>query len=339
MNHPTPKTEGAAGETSLVLQLRFSVCRLPKRRHASEPLPRPLPAAGRGEDTEAFPPSLGGKGSAVRFCGGSTRALGLLAIGTLLWCAAGCDGDYRAQVEKTHERMALLDAENALLEEPAILSEGEVAVYFRPPRGVAIRPSEKSQPPSTWLFHLPWTETRSLVPPLEILVGAINKGPGEKLDDFLQSKVLEHLRQHADERLTPRPGESPRDLMLTHETDSPHDRRPVQYRHFAYRSEQESPQWPAPERPRLPQRCIYHYDVYITDAGELWGVVVVKSLNVDATHAGWRKAKVAPDVLARLPQKSALQIDPAQHLEAREASLSTLVVGPRARARLRALGR
>ena len=257
----------------------------------------------------------------------------------LVLCFAGCGADYRAQVEKTRQRMTLLDEENALLEGAASFPPSETPIFFRPPRGVAVQPSAKAYPPSDWLNHLAWNERRFLAPPLEVFVGAAKKQGAERLEDFLQNKVLEYLRQHADERLTARPGEAPRDLTLTRQTDPPQERRPIPYRHFAYRSEQESPQWPAPDRPRLPQRCTYHYDVYLTDSAEQWGVVVFKSLNIEATLDAWRKAAAPSELIMRLPQKSALQMDPATGLETKECSLATLIIGARARARLRLLER
>jgi hypothetical protein len=304
MNNREPRTKNESGANSSVLRSRFSVFGY-------------------------LPP------------GNADRKPGLLlAVCFLLSCAVGCGGsDYPSQVEKTRQRMALVDGENALLEEPISLPEGRTPVYFRPPRGVAVRPSEKSHPTSDWLFHLPWSEGRSLVPPLEAFVGATTKKPEEGLEELLHSRILEFLRQHADERLTARPVESPRDLIVTRQSDSPHERRPVRYRHFAYRSEHESPQWLAPDRPQLPERCIYHYDIYITDTVEFWGVVVFKSLNLEATLNAWRKTKVSPDMLMKLPQRSLLQVDSTRGVDAKETSLATLLIGARAKARLRLIGR
>ncbi len=251
---------------------------------------------------------------------------------------AGCGDDYRAQVEKTRQRMALLDEENALLEEPAHLP-GDTAVYFRPPRGVSMQRREKSYPPSDWFHHLSWNERHNLVPPFEILVGATKKEPGKSLEDFVNTTVLDYLRLHADERLTPRAGESPHDLTVLRQSDSPHQRWPIVYRHYAYRSEQELPQWPAPERPKLPARCSYDYDIYVTDAEEFWGVVVFKTLNLEATREAWQKARIRPEEVLKLPQRMVLGVDQTKKLNARETSLSTLLIGARAKARLRLIGR
>ena len=181
------------------------------------------------------------------------------------------------------------------------------------------------------------------MPPEEVFVGAAQKGREERLEEFLHAKVLEYLRRHADEKPSPRPGDWPRDLTLTRQSDPPLERRPIQYRQFGFSTDQEAPQWPAPDRPRLPQRCVYNYDVYLTDAGELWGVVVFKVLNTEATAAAWKKHRVAPDMLAKIPiwgpQESSLPIESSRPLEARETSLATLVLGAKARDRLRLMGR
>jgi hypothetical protein len=258
-----------------------------------------------------------------------------LVVALLCCSAAGCGSNYRAEVEKTRQRMALLDEENTLLEGPARLIERDAATYFRPPRGVSVRPSAKAHPPSDWMQHLPWSDSRALVPPLEVIVGAVKKTPDERLEEFLQAKVLTYLRLHADERLTPRSGESPREITLLRQTDPPQEQRPTTFQCFPFRTEQETPQWPAPERTRVPHGCVYHYDIYLADNGEFWGAVVFKSLAIEATLESWRKAKVGTEMMQRLPQKSLLVTDTVTGLNPRECSLATLIVGARARARLR----
>jgi hypothetical protein len=257
---------------------------------------------------------------------------------------SGCGvGAYQEQMDKTRQRMAYLDEEHELLEDPAFFPAKAPPIFFRPPRGIALHASEKSFPPSDWMFHFPWADVQALVPPVEVFVGEAKKAKDERADAWLNGRVLEYLRLHADEKPGPRAGDSPSELVLTRFSDSPTDRKPIRYRRYGFHTDQESPQWPSPSRPRLPERCQYNYDVYLTETPETWAVVVFKELNTTATAESWLKRGVSADQVKKLPawnpKPLTLNAEFGQPLAAREASLATLVVGERAERRLKLMGR
>jgi len=282
-----------------------------------------------------------------RSCGSSkprgTRTLHMLRAGILL-LIAGCGmRAYEEQMEKTGQRMAYLDQEHRLLEDPACFPDQAPPLFIRLPRGLATHASDKSQPASAWMFHFPWADSRLLAPPLETFVGAAKMGRDESVAQFVQNRVLEYLRLHADEKPAPRPGDSPGEIVVTRWSDSLADQQPIRYRRWGFRTGQELPQWPAPARAKLPQRCVYDYDVFVTENSGLWGVVVFKVLNTEATAKSWEKRSVAAELVRKLPTweppSANLTTESGQPLEAKEASLATLRTGERAAERLKVLRR
>lgn len=273
-----------------------------------------------------------------RFGNGALRGMFLL----LLAIAAGCGpSEYRQQVERTRQRLAFLDAERELLDEPVWFTPSDTAVYYLPPRGVSLRPSPRTD--SDWLLHYACAEARLLMPDLELLLGLLPRASDEKAAEIVHRHVLDRLRVHADERPLPRSGEPSSEYIATRWSDPPEHRAPVVYRRYPFHTDQERPLWPAPRRAELPHRCTYHYDVYVHDAGAHWAVVVFKLLASRETEAAWRKAEVRSDLLQRIPIREFRAAHVAAEfggkLEAWQASLATLRVGAPAQERLRLAGR
>jgi hypothetical protein len=271
------------------------------------------------------------------------RTLHILQAGILL-LIPGCGmRAYEEQLEKTRQRMAYLDQEHRLLEDPAHFPDKAPPLFIRLPRGLATHASDKSQPASDWIFHFPWADARFLAPPLDAFVGAAKKSKEESVEQFLQNRVLEYLRLHADEKPAARPGDSPGEIVVTRFSDSLADQQPIRFRRWGYRTNQELPQWPAPARAKLPQRCVFDYDVFVTENAGWWGVVVFKVLNTEATAKSWEKRSVAAELVRKLPTweppSAHLTTESGQPLEAREVSLATLRTGERAAERWKLLRR
>lgn len=247
----------------------------------------------------------------------------------LILLPLGCGlTDYDEQLKATQERLKLVDEENELLADPLELPDRGTPVFFRPPKGIAPKPSKAGD----WLVHYPWSESAALVPPLEILVGVLSK----KTEGDIDAKVKEALRVHADANPEPR-SPTHRNEFFIRQGESRHlpeagDR--IKYERAGWTT-REKPLWPAPDRAKAPEVCVYDYDVYTRSVGDWLVIVILKRLNREETAKLWKEKGVDQGLIDRLPNWEPKKAGDQNPLR---ASLATLRVGAAAKARLDAYG-
>ncbi len=256
----------------------------------------------------------------------------LLTVAVLL---PGCGlTDYEEQLKATQERLKLVDEENQLLADPLELPDRGTPVFFRPPKGITSKPSKTGD----WLVHFPWSDSSALVPPLEVLVGVLSK----KTEGDIDAKVKEALRAHAD--ANPEPRSPPhRTEFFIRQGESRHLPRDqpseagdrIKYERAGWTT-REKPLWPAPDRAKAPEVCVYDYDVYTRSVGDWLVIVIFKRLNRAETAKLWKEKGVDQALIDRLPSWEPKKAGDQNQLR---ASLATLRVGAAAKARLEPYGK
>jgi hypothetical protein len=256
-------------------------------------------------------------------------SLGLALAAT----AGGCGlGDYEVLIARTAERMQYVDEENQLLDEPVQFPEsGPKEVYWRPPRGLAIKPT-RCRPPFDWLSHLASEEAVDL-PPLEAFIGVRPRG-GERLEDALkQMDLLAFVRERYDTELLPLEGrridDPPQALYLVLPSEPPARQLELRYDRLIRRAEEKPPWKKAPPGENLPVTAVFTYEInvygnFTPASNEYWVVIIFKQLNRAKTEEKWPREFA--ELFKRLPP---LDLERVQRQK--ELSLASLRLGSQAK--------
>jgi hypothetical protein len=236
-------------------------------------------------------------------------------------CSCGV-GSYEAAMARTRERLAYVDRADRLLGEPVTMPTGQrPALFLRPPKG--IQSVAKGEAIAEWLTCFPWSDAKTLVPPLELLVGVHPRTEREELDTL----IARDLRTKGAPLQRPTDASSGRDVVVHQDNNVVGDGSAIRFRRLLLHAE-EAPGGPAPRRGVASNPCIYRYEALIHEPDEWCIVVIFKQLDRDATERLWKAQGVDPAEIRRLPV-----IERKEWAQQREFCLASLRVGEAAEAR------
>lgn len=228
----------------------------------------------------------------------AAAAAGLMLIG-------GCGlGDYEGQLQRTQERLALLDDN---LAGEVQLPASWPAIVFRPPKGIAIQPKEAGG----WLLRLP-PEDKVVPAPRELFIAHLRKPVHGKVDE----RVRDYLKALSGGSWSARAEARSEEIAPPWLDSASHPEGAVKYRRWSFRSEEKLPgEAGAPP-------LLWDYDLYVHEAEGLTVIIIFKQVNWKETEEKWKGHSPLP--LGRL-----FATDWARFDRQRRLSLSTLRVPDR----------